>query len=74
MQARTPAPQYEIDQLILASCLSKFLHEKYGQWAALKDVEEVRDYLEWTRFRDSRHSDGWRKSPEEFLAELEEGE
>jgi len=54
--------------------LSKFLHGKYGQWAALKDVEEVRDYLEWIRFRDSHHSDGRPKSPEEFLAELGESE
>lgn len=58
----------------LISELSKFLHEKYGQWAALKDVEDVRDYLEWLRFRDSHHGDGRPKSPEEFLAELGESE
>jgi hypothetical protein len=37
-------------------------------------VEDVRDYLEWMRFRDSHHSDGRPKSPEEFLAELGESE
>ena len=50
--------------------LSGFLHEKYGKWTDLNSVKEVRDYLEWLRFRDSYHPDGRRKSPEEFLAEL----
>jgi hypothetical protein len=68
----TTLPPEELSRLI--GDLSKVLHDKYGKWTALKDVEEVRDYLEWTRFRDSRHSDGRRKSPEEFLAELGEGE
>ena len=27
--------------------LSKFLHERYGRWTDLKDVEEVREYIEW---------------------------
>lgn len=54
--------------------LSKMLHDKYGKWTALEDVEEMRNYLEWSRFRDSRHSDEQRKSPEEFLAELGEDE
>ena len=65
-------PPEELTRLI--GELSKFLHEKYGKWTALKDVEEVRDYLEWIRFRDSHHSDGRPKSPEEFLAELGESE
>jgi hypothetical protein len=34
----------------------------------------LRDYLEWIRFRDSRHRDGRRKSPEEFLVELGDSE
>jgi hypothetical protein len=55
--------------------LSRLLRDKYGHWAALKDVEDDRDYLEWwVRFRDSHHSDGRPKSPEEFLAELGESE
>jgi hypothetical protein len=62
----------ELSRLIGA--LSKFLQVKYGKWAALKDVEEVRDYVEWIRFRDSHHRDGQPKSPEEFLAELGESE
>jgi hypothetical protein len=52
--------------------LSKFLHDRYGKWTDLQGVEEVREYLEWLRFRDSRHLDGRPKSPEEFLAELQE--
>ncbi|NOT55354.1 MAG: hypothetical protein HOP18_12170 [Deltaproteobacteria bacterium] len=56
----------------LIGALSKLLHDKYGQWVAFKNVEDVRDYLEWMRFRDSHHSDGRLKSPEEFLAELGE--
>lgn len=70
-KAETLSPD-ELSRLI--GELSKFLQEKYGKWATLKDVEEVRDYLEWIRFRDSHHSDGQPKSPEEFLAELGEGE
>jgi hypothetical protein len=65
-------PPEELSRLI--GVLSKVLHEKYGKWTALKDVEEVRDYLEWIRFRDSHQSDGRPKSPEEFLAELGESE
>ena len=65
-------PPEELSRLICE--LSRFLHEKYGKWTDLKSVEEVRDYIEWIRFRDSRHPDGRRKSPEEFLAELGEGE
>lgn len=52
--------------------LSKFLHDRYGKWTDLQGVEEVREYIEWLRFRDSRHLDGRHKSPEEFLAELRE--
>jgi hypothetical protein len=70
-KAETLAPE-DLSRLI--GELSKFLHDKYGQWAALKDVEDVRNYLEWVRFRDSHHSDGRPKSPEEFLAELGENE
>jgi len=65
-------PPEELSRLI--SELSRFLHEKYGKWTSLKGVEEVRDYVEWIRFRDSYHPDGRRKSPEEFLAELGEDE
>lgn len=36
----------------------------------LRDVEDVRNYLEWMRFRDSHQKKGQPKSPEEFLAEL----
>lgn len=54
--------------------LSRLLQEKYGKWDMLKDVEDVRAYVEWMRFRDSHHSDGRSKSPEEFLAELGESE
>ena len=54
--------------------LSRLLQEKYGKWDMLKDVEDVRTYVEWMRFRDSHHSDGRPKSPEEFLAELGESE
>ena len=65
-------PPEELSRLIGA--LSKVLHDKYGKWTGFQDVEEVRDYLEWIRFRDSHHSDGRPKSPEEFLAELGESE
>jgi len=54
--------------------LSRFLHERHGRWTDLKSVEEVRDYLEWIRCRDSYHPDGRRKSPEDFLLELREAE
>ena len=54
--------------------LSKLLQEKCGKWDLLKEVEDVRAYVEWMRFRDSHHSDGRPKSPEEFLAELNEDE
>jgi hypothetical protein len=63
-------PPEELSRLI--GELSRFLCEKYGKWAGLDRVEEVRDYVEWIRFRDSHHPDGRRKSPEEFLAELGE--
>ena len=65
--AETLSPE-ELSRLICE--LSRFLHEKYGKWTDLKGVEEVREYIEWVRFRDSYHPDGRRKSPEEFLAEL----
>lgn len=69
--AETLSPE-ELSRLICE--LSRFLHEKYGKWTDLKGVEEVREYIEWVRFRDSYHPDGRRKSPEEFLAELREDE
>jgi hypothetical protein len=58
----------------LSGELSKFLHERYGRWTGLKDVEEVREYVEWMRFRDSYRAAGRRKSPEEVLLELQEEE
>lgn len=70
-RAETLSPE-ELSRLI--GELSKFLQEQYGKWSMLKDVEDVRDYLEWMRFRDSHHRNGQPKSPEEFLAELGEGE
>jgi hypothetical protein len=66
-RAETLPPQ-ELTRLI--GELSKFLHEKYGKWTDLKGVEEVQDYIEWVRFRDSHYPDGRHKSPEEFLAEV----
>lgn len=65
-------PPEELSRLICE--LSRFLHERHGKWTDLKGVEEVRDYIEWIRFRDSHHPEGRRKSPEEFLAELREDE
>jgi hypothetical protein len=50
--------------------LSRLLQKRHGRWTDLKDVEQVREYREWIRFRDSHHPDGRRKSPEEFLLEL----
>ncbi|MGH7962247.1 MAG: hypothetical protein ACRERD_10550 [Candidatus Binatia bacterium] len=65
-------PLEELSRLI--GELSKFLYEKYGKWTDLKGVEEVRNYIEWIRFRDSHYPDGRQKSPEEFLTELGEDE
>lgn len=70
-QAETLPPE-ELSRLI--GELSRFLSEKYGKWTALSNTEEVRDYIEWIRFRDSHHPDGRRKSPQEFLVELGEDE
>ena len=67
------AEKLPVEQLAKLICaLSKFLHERYGRWTGLKDIEEVREYIEWMRFRDSYHATGQRKSPEEFLLELQE--
>lgn len=63
-------PPEDVSRLVCE--LSKVLHDRYGKWTELQGVEEVREYIEWLRFRDSRHSDGRHKSPEEFLAELRE--
>ena len=65
-------PAEQLSKLICE--LSKFLHARHGRWMDLKSAEEVQDYLEWIRFRDSYHADGRRKSPEEFLLELREDE
>jgi argininosuccinate lyase len=70
-KAETLSPE---DLTRLIGELSKLLQEKCGKWDMLKEVEDVRTYVEWMRFRDSHHSDGRPKSPEEFLAELGEGE
>jgi hypothetical protein len=66
----TTLPLEQLTQLIGA--LSELLQERYGTWTTLQGVDEVRDYLEWNRFRDSYHADGRRKSPQEFLAEVGE--
>jgi hypothetical protein len=69
------AEQLPPEQLSKLICeLSKLLHERYGRWKDLKDIDEIRTYLEWIRFRDSYHAEGRRKSPEEFLLELQEEE
>ena len=65
-------PPEQLSKLICE--LSRFLHARHGRWTDLKSVGEVRDYLEWIRFRDSYHPDGRRKSPGEFLLELQEDE
>jgi hypothetical protein len=65
-------PPEKLSKLICT--LSKVLHERYGKWAELDGVEEVRDYLEWLRFRDSHYPNGTQKTPEEFLAELRDDE
>ena len=63
-------PPGDVSRLVCE--LSKFLHDRYGKWTELHGIEEVREYIEWLRYRDSRHADGRHKSPEEFLAELQE--
>ncbi len=70
-KAETLSPE-ELTRLI--GELSKLLQEKCGKWDMLKDVEDVRTYVEWMRFRDSHHSDGRLKNPQEFLTELAEDE
>lgn len=70
-RAETLQPE-QLSKLICE--LSRFLHERYGRWTDLTGEDEVRNYLEWIRFRDSYHPDGRRKSPEEFLLELREDE
>jgi hypothetical protein len=70
-KAETLSPE---DLTRLIGELSKLLQEKCGKWDMLNDVEDVRAYVEWMRFRDSRHSDGRPKSPQEFLTELDEDE
>ena len=61
-------PPHDLSKLV--GELSLLLTRKYGKWADLNTVEEVGEYVEWLRFRDSHRADGSRKSPEEFLAEL----
>jgi hypothetical protein len=70
-KAETLSPE---DLTRLIGELSILLQEKCGKWDTLKDVEGVRAYVEWMRFRDSHHSDGRLKSPQEFLTELDEEE
>ena len=70
-KAETLSPE---DLTRLIGELSKLLQEKCGKWDTLKDVEDVRAYIEWMRFRDSHHSDGRQKNPQEFLTELAEDE
>jgi predicted nucleic acid-binding protein len=53
-------PPEDLSRLVYE--LSKFLQHRYGKWTELQGVEEVREYLEWLRFRDSRHPDGRRFS------------
>lgn len=65
-------PPEKLSKLICE--LSSLLQRKYGKWADLSSVEDVRDYIDWIRFRDSHHADGSPKTPEEFLAELGDDE
>ena len=68
----TALPHEQLAQLVVV--LSELLQKRYGTWTALQGVDEVRDYLEWTRFRDSHYADGRRKNPQEFLADVGEEE
>jgi len=68
----TTLPLEQLAQLI--GVLSELLQKRYGTWTALQGVDEVRDYLEWNRFRDSHYADGRRKNPQEFLMEVGEEE
>ena len=61
----TTLPLEQLAQLI--GVLSELLQKRYETWTALQGVDEVRDYLEWNRFRDSHYADGRRKNPQEFL-------
>jgi hypothetical protein len=72
LESAETLPPEQLSRLI--GELSRFLHAKHGKWTDLNRVEEVRDYIEWIRFRDSHHPDGRRKNPEEFLAELGDDE
>jgi hypothetical protein len=47
----TALPHEQLAQLVVV--LSELLQKRYGTWTALQGVDEVRDYLEWTRFRNS---------------------
>jgi hypothetical protein len=68
----TTLPLDQLAQLVVA--LSELLRKRYATWTTLQGVDEVRDYLEWTRFCDSHYADGRRKNPQEFLAEVGEEE
>jgi len=68
----TALPHEQLAQLVVV--LSELLQKRYGAWTTLQGVDDVRDYLEWTRFRDSHYADGRRKNPQEFLAEVGEEE
>jgi hypothetical protein len=64
----TALPYEQLAQLVVV--LHELLQKRYGTWTAIQGVDEVRDYLEWTRFRDSHDADGRRKNPREFLTEV----
>ena len=68
----TTLPLEQLAQLVVV--LNELLQKRYGTWTALQGVDEVRDYLEWTRFRDSHYTDGRRKDPQAFLTEVGEFE
>ena len=65
-------PLEQLAQLVVV--LNELLQKRYGTWTALQGIDEVRDYLEWSRFCDSHYADGRRKNPQEFLAEVGEEE
>jgi len=57
-----------LEQLVqLVGVLSEVVAETlWNMGTTLQGVDEVRDYLEWNRFRDSHHVDGRRKNPQEY--------
>ena len=74
-EALALATTLPLEQLAhLIEVLSELLQKRYGPWTAIQGVDEVRDYLERHRFRDSHYADGRRKNLQEFLAEVGEEE